>query len=123
MLRTCYSLGELLSVSTNTEPWLQTAVWPGARASDGYRVLPLQVTHLEVLAKLYILRYQYADAAAVYQTLAVRKQGLGSKAVDLSERVEYYRSAVLQALPCHKFLPVAVMTVWLRLGGDWRIRI
>jgi len=56
----------------------------------------LQVSHLEILARLYILRYQYADAAAVYETLAVRKQGLGDEAVDLSERVELYRSAVLQ---------------------------
>ena len=56
----------------------------------------MQVAHLEILAKLYILRYQYADAAAVYETLAVRKQGLGDEAVDLSERVEMYRSAVLQ---------------------------
>lgn len=56
----------------------------------------LQVAHLEILARLYILRYQYADAAAVYETLAVRKQGLGDEAVDLSERVELYRSAVLQ---------------------------
>ena len=56
----------------------------------------LQVSHLEILARLYILQYQYADAAAVYETLAVRKQGLGDKAVDLSERVELYRSAVLQ---------------------------
>ena len=69
------------------------------------------MTHLEVLAKLYILRYQYADAAAVYQTLAVRKPGPGSEAVDLSERVEYYRSAVLQALPCHDCLPLSLMTL------------
>ena len=54
------------------------------------------MAHLEILAKLYILRYQYADAAAVYETLAVRKQGLGDEAVDLSDRVEMYRSAVLQ---------------------------
>ena len=58
--------------------------------------LLLQVAHLDILAKLYILRYQYADAAAVYETLAVRKQGLGDEAVDLPERVELYRSAVLQ---------------------------
>ena len=69
------------------------------------------MTHLEVLAKLYILRYQYADAAAVYQTLAVRKPGPGSEAVDLLERVEYYRSAVLQAPPCHNCLPLSLMTV------------
>ena len=75
------------------------------------------MTHLEVLAKLYILRYQYADAAAVYQTLAVRKQGLGSEAVDLSERVDYYRSAVLQALLPPECLPAADLTVWLRLPG------
>ena len=56
----------------------------------------VQVAHLDILARLYILRYQYADAAAVYETLAVRKQGLGDETVDLSERVELYRSAVLQ---------------------------
>ena len=54
------------------------------------------MAHLDILAKLYILRYQYADAAAVYETLAVRKQGTGDEAVDLPERVELYRSAVLQ---------------------------
>ena len=58
--------------------------------------LLLQVAHLDILAKLYILRYQYADAAAVYETLAMRQQGLGDEAVDLPERVELYRSAVLQ---------------------------
>ena len=58
--------------------------------------LLLQVAHLDILAKLYILRYQYADAAVVYETLAMRKQGLGDEAVDLPERVELYRSAVLQ---------------------------
>ena len=55
-----------------------------------------QVAHLEILARLYILRYQYAEAAAVYETLAARRQGLGDESVDLPERVELYRSAVLQ---------------------------
>ena len=50
----------------------------------------------------------------VYQTLAVRKPGPGSEAVDLSERVEYYRSAVLQALPCHDCLPLSLMTLTVK---------
>ena len=84
--------------------------------------LLLQVAHLDILAKLYILRYQYADAAAVYETLAVRKQGLGDEAVDLPERVELYRSAVLQVrvLSCMRnvlshVLPAFVVIVEMHL--------
>lgn len=67
----------------------------GSLLSRRYQCL-LQVTHLDVLARLLILRYQYGEAAAVYEALAMRKQGLGDRAVDLPDRVELYRSAVLQ---------------------------
>lgn len=49
-----------------------------------------------MLAKLYMARFQYADAAAVYTALAARKQGLGDNAVALAERLDLYQSAVLQ---------------------------
>ncbi|CAL8471349.1 g10891 [Coccomyxa elongata] len=58
---------------------------------------PTQVASLNVLARLYIARFQYADAAAVYAALAQRKAGLGDQAVDLAERLDLYQSAVLQA--------------------------
>ena len=56
-----------------------------------------QVASLDTLARLYIARFQYADAAAVYAALAVRRAGLGDQAVDLAERLDLYQSAVLQA--------------------------
>jgi len=87
-----------------------------SRPSNLYEVkgrAALQVSHLEILARLYILRYQYADAAAVYETLAVRKQGLGDEAVDLSERVELYRSAVLQ-VKCLPTLPLAAAGMFMK---------
>ncbi len=62
-------------------------------------VRPAQVASLNVLARLYIARFQYADAAAVYAALAQRKAGLGDQAVDLAERLDLYQSAVLQACP------------------------
>lgn len=52
---------------------------------------------LDTLARLYIARFQYADAAAVYAALATRRAGLGDQAVDLAERLDLYQSAVLQA--------------------------
>ena len=57
----------------------------------------MQVASLNVLARLYIARFQYGDAAAVYAALAQRKAGLGDQAVDLAERLDLYQSAVLQA--------------------------
>jgi nuclear pore complex protein Nup155 len=56
----------------------------------------MQVASLETLAKLYIARYQYADAAAVYEVLAVRRQGLGDQQVSLAQRLDLYQNAVLQ---------------------------
>ena len=55
-----------------------------------------QVASLDTLAKLYIERYQYGEAAAVYEALATRKQGLGDQSVDLASRLDLYQSAVLQ---------------------------
>jgi hypothetical protein len=54
------------------------------------------VASLDILAKLYISRYQYADAAAVYEALATRRQGLGDQQVTLAQRIDLYQSAVLQ---------------------------
>ncbi len=56
-----------------------------------------QVASLDTLARLYIARFQYADAAAVYAALAARRAGLGDQAVDLAERLDLYQNAVLQA--------------------------
>ena len=56
----------------------------------------MQVTSLDFLAKLYIGRYQYGDAAAVYEALAARRQGPGDQQVTLPQRIDLYQSAVLQ---------------------------
>lgn len=73
-----------------------------------------QVASLDTLARLYIARFQYADAAAVYAALATRRAGLGDQAVDLAERLDLYQSAVLQARRTyqafHVFLWVRIMS-------------
>lgn len=73
-----------------------------------------QVASLDTLARLYIARFQYADAAAVYAALATRRAGLGDQAVDLAERLDLYQSAVLQARRTyqhfHSFLWVRIMS-------------
>lgn len=59
---------------------------------------PAQVAHVEVLARLYISRGEYAQAAQVYEILADRQAGPGEGAPEpsLEARVSYYQAAVLQ---------------------------
>jgi hypothetical protein len=65
---------------------------------------PSQVANAEILAKLYIERYDYRAAAAVYAALASRRSGVGDTALDLSERAAGFQCAVLQVqLPADKF--------------------
>ena len=53
--------------------------------------------HLAALARLYIQRSAYQQAAAVYEVLAKRRGGsLPEEVVSLDERLEYFQSAVLQ---------------------------
>ena len=59
-------------------------------------VLVAQVQHLELLAKLYIKRMAYENAARVYQVLASRRSGVADQAVSLAQRQEAYQNAVLQ---------------------------
>ncbi|KAL4425159.1 hypothetical protein ABPG77_008264 [Micractinium sp. CCAP 211/92] len=69
-------------------------------AASGTSVGPLsasQVAHVEVLARFYISRHEYAKAAQVYELLADRASGPGEQAVSLERREEYYQAAVLQA--------------------------
>ncbi len=55
-----------------------------------------QVANAEILAKLYIDRYDYRSAAGVYAALASRRSGVGETVVDLSERAAAFQCAVLQ---------------------------
>ncbi len=56
--------------------------------------------HLAALARLYIQRSAYQQAAAVYEVLAKRRGGsLPEEVVSLDERLEYFQSAVLQVRP------------------------
>ena len=59
-------------------------------------MLVAQVQHLELLAKLYIKRMAYENAARVYQVLASRRSGVADQAVSLAQRQEAYQNAVLQ---------------------------
>lgn len=55
-----------------------------------------QVAALDALARLYIGRGAYGDAAAVFEALATRRAGPGAEAIELAERADLYQSAVLQ---------------------------
>ena len=55
-----------------------------------------QLSHLEVLAKLYIARRRHEAAAAVYEAVATRASGLGEQQVALATRTDAYQNAVLQ---------------------------
>ncbi len=64
-----------------------------------------QVQHLAALARLYIQRSAYQQAAAVYEVLAKRRGGsLPEEVVSLDERLEYFQSAVLQVSRTHTIL-------------------
>ena len=58
--------------------------------------LLVQVAHLELLAKLYIKRFNYEHAAGVYEALAERRSGVSDQAISLADRQEAYQNAVLQ---------------------------
>ncbi|PSC67210.1 nuclear pore complex NUP155 [Micractinium conductrix] len=96
----CSAIKELLSLDTpHLEAYLIRA---GGLlgATPGASVGPLsasQVAHTEVLARFYISRHRYAEAAQVYELLADRASGPGEQAVSLQQREEYYQQAVLQA--------------------------
>ncbi|EFN51092.1 hypothetical protein CHLNCDRAFT_141404 [Chlorella variabilis] len=91
---------ELLSLDT---PYLEAYLIRGGGllgAAPGASVGPLsagQVAHVEVLARFYISRHEYAKAAQVYELLADRASGPGEQAVSLEQREEHYQAAVLQA--------------------------
>ena len=51
---------------------------------------------MEVLARYYISRQAYANAARVYELLAERRGGPGELAVLLEQRARSYQEAVLQ---------------------------
>ncbi|KAL4426022.1 hypothetical protein ABPG75_010038 [Micractinium tetrahymenae] len=91
---------ELLSLDT---PYLEAYLIRAGGllgAASGASVGPLsasQVAHVEVLARFYISRHEYAKAAQVYELLADRASGPGEQAVSLEQREEYYQAAVLQA--------------------------
>lgn len=56
------------------------------------------MAHVEVLARYYISRQAYANAARVYELLAERRGGPGDAAALLEERAQAYQAAVLQVL-------------------------
>lgn len=55
-----------------------------------------QVAHVDVLARYYISRQAYANAARVYELLAERRSGPGDASVALDARAQAYQAAVLQ---------------------------
>ena len=73
-------------------------------AAAGVPVGPLsssQVTHTEVLARMYIGRNDYAAAAGVYELLASRAAGLAEVPdPSLDDRITHLQAAVLQARSC-----------------------
>ncbi|KAJ9533495.1 hypothetical protein QJQ45_026554, partial [Haematococcus lacustris] len=80
------------------------AVTGAAAASSLLAALPpvgplgrQQVSLAELLAKLYIGRRQYREAAVVYAALGLRRAGPGEAGVQLDGRVSSLQSAVLQA--------------------------
>ncbi|KAI3427442.1 hypothetical protein D9Q98_010357 [Chlorella vulgaris] len=91
---------ELLALDTpHLEPYLIRAGGL-VGAAPGAAVGPLsgsQVAHVEVLARFYISRREYAKAAQVYELLADRAGGAGEQAVSLEQREQHYQAALLQA--------------------------
>lgn len=57
----------------------------------------LQEVQLELLAKLYVNKKRFSDAAQVYRILGDRISGHQDLAVSLEKRIHHYQDAVLQA--------------------------
>ena len=90
---------ELLSLDTpHLESYLIRAggLLGAATGASVGPLSPSQVAHVEVLARFYISRHEYAKAAQVYELLADRANGPGEQAVSLQQREEQYQAAVLQ---------------------------
>ena len=71
-----------------------------ARLSASHELLAAarQVQHLTALARLYIQRSAYQQAATIYEVLAKRRSGnMPEEVASLDERLEFLQSAVLQA--------------------------
>ncbi len=68
-------------------------------SADAPPVGPLdakQCARAELLAKLFVSRERFREAAAVYRSLAMRRAGSGDQGVPLDQRVRYLEAAVLQ---------------------------